>query len=569
MTKKIFAADLFCGAGGTSAGLLKAARQLGLNVELVAINHWDVAIATHSLNHPGVRHVNSDLEKVDPRLVVPGGKLDLLVASPECTHFSKARGGKPMSKQSRASVKYILRWVGALDVKNVIIENVAEFMDWGPLHRKGPNIDKPIQNRKGEYFHRFIRKMQDHGYLVKWRVLNAADYGDPTTRKRLFVMACKGHPPVFPEATHRQHAGDMFGNYKTWKPAREIIDWSIKGESIFKRKKPLSPNTMRRIMAGLMKFGGKAFVIGQQSGAAPRGVDQPVPTIAAAGAISFIEPFIVTTNWTATNRSLPRSVDDPIPAVTGQGQIGLVQPFLIPYHTENGKQKPRSHSVDNPLPTVRAGGVGFGLVEPFVVMLNDTSDTHLKSSIHSVEEPLPTITGAKHCGIAQPFIMPVNHGKDLRTHSLNDPMPTVTSVDAWSLIEPFIVQMDMGGSVRSVNEPMNTLTSADARGLVEPFLVEYYGTGGSTSVDEPLKTQTSRDRFGLVQPMTFEHDGKTYVLDIRFRMLQPHELARAMSFPKKYKFHGTREQVVKQIGNAVPVELASALCSAQLAKGLR
>jgi DNA (cytosine-5)-methyltransferase 1 len=502
---KVFAADLFCGAGGSSSGLLKAVKKLGWNVELLAINHWDIAIATHSLNHPGVKHINSDLEKVDPRLVVPGGKLDLLFASPECTHFSKARGGKPMSKQSRASVKYILRWVTALEVKNVIIENVSEFQDWGPLHRtcncgagieaekhqKKCHFQKPIQNRKGEYFHRFIRKMKDHGYIVKYRVLNAADYGDPTTRKRLFVLARKGGSPVFPEPTHAKQATDMFGTRPTWRPARDIIDWSIKGVSIFQRKTPLAENTMRRIMAGIRKFGGKAFVIGQQSGAVARDVDQPIPTIAGAGAISFIEPFLVTTNWTATNRSQPRSVDDPIPAITGQGQVGLVQPFLVEYHNGKGSER-RTCSVD---------------------------------------EPLPTVTSTPHVGLIEPFIMPVNHGKnDHRAYSMNDPMPTVTSVDAWA--------------------------------LVDPFLVEYYGTGSASSVDEPLKTQTSRDRFGLVQPMVFEQKDRKFLLDIRFRMLQPHELARAMSFPKNYKFSGNREQVVKQIGNAVPVELAAALCGA-------
>jgi DNA (cytosine-5)-methyltransferase 1 len=531
MTNRLYAADLFCGAGGTSTGLLKAAQELGLNVQLIAVNHWDVAISTHSLNHPNVKHFQSDLEKIDPKEVVPGGKLALLVASPECTHFSKARGGKPMSKQSRASVKYILRWIAALDIENVLIENVPEFLDWGPLHRKGENINKPIKNRKGEYFHRFVRKMREQGYIVKWRVLNAADYGDPTTRKRLFVMASKGRVPMFPEPTHAKVSTDMFGTRPAWRPARDIIDWSIKGESVFTRKRPLADNTMRRIMAGLKKFGGKAFV--------------------------------VTTNWTETNRTQPRSVDEPVNAITGQGQIGLAEPFLIEYHSGKGSER-RTRPVDQPMPTL------------------DTSNRF---------------------GLVQSFIMPVNHGKDTRTHSLDDPMPTVTSVDAWSLIEPFIIQMDQGGKLQDINLPMSTLTSADSRALVEPFilpffgerdnqktrthsindplptitshgagalvepfLVEYYGTGSTSSVDEPLKTQTGRDRFGLVQPMVFDHDGKRYLLDIRFRMLQPHELARAMSFPKGYKFHGNREQVVKQIGNAVPVELASALCGAHLSR---
>jgi len=404
-------------------------------VQLVAINHWEVAIATHGLNHPNVSHYNSDLSRIDPRNVVPGGKLRLLVASPECTHFSNARGGRPTNNQGRASVKYILRWVSVLDVEDVLIENVPEFQTWGPLNRK--HIDsckpkngvcsskkcihgKPIKNRKGEYFKLFIRKMQAHGYQVKWRVLNAADYGDATTRKRLFVIARKGRVVDFPESTHGRSTIDLFRDLQAWRPAREIIDWDMKGESIFKRKKPLSENTMRRIMAGLKKFGGKAFTIGQQSQAAPRDVDQPIPTVAGAGAIAFVEPFI------------------------------------IPFFGERDGQHPRSHSVHEPLPTVTSHGAGA---------------------------------------------------------------------------------------------------------LIEPFLVEYYGTGAAASVDEPLKTQTGKDRFGLVEPLLVKaKDGTVYSLDILFRMLHPHELAGAMSFPRNYQFQGNREQIVKQIGNAVPVELARALC---------
>lgn len=580
---KVYAADLFCGAGGTSSGLLKAAKRLGLNVELLAVNHWDVAIATHSLNHPGVRHVNSDLEKVDPRQVVPSGKLDLLVASPECTHFSKARGGKPMSKQSRASVKYILRWVTALEVKNVIIENVPEFMDWGPLHRcscsvgnfpslnhaEGCKYGLPVKNRKGEFFQRFVRKMQTHhGYKVKYRVLNAADYGDPTTRKRLFILCRKGADPVFPEATHapKKSAVDLFGKRRTWRPARDIIDWKIKGESIFTRKRPLAENTMRRIFAGLHKFGGNAFVIGQQSGAAPRSTDDPLPTVAGAGAISFVEPFIVTTNWTATNRSQPRSVDEPIPAVTGQGQIGLVQPFILPFFGERDGQKPRTHSIDDPLPTITSHGAG-GLVEPFLVEFHGGKGHEKRTK--SIDDPLPTQTTENRFGLVEPFIVP--QFSEGAPKSVDEPLGTITSTSRGiGLVEPFIMPVNHGKNDHrsySIDDPMPTVTSVDAWALVHPFLVEYYGTGSASSIDDPLKTQTGRDRFGLVQPMVFEHNGKRYLLDIRFRMLQPHELAGAMSFPKNYKFHGNREQVVKQIGNAVPVNLAAALCRSALSYG--
>lgn len=523
----IQAADLFCGAGGTSTGLLEAAKELNQRVELVAINHWELAISTHSQNHPSVDHFNSDLQNIDPCQVVPSGKLRLLVASPECTHFSRARGGKPVSNQSRASVKYVLRWMKSLDIEDVLIENVPDFRDWGPLDSK---TLKPVKKRKGEYFQRFIFKLEQIGYTVDHRILNAADYGDPTTRKRLFIIARKHQPIRWPEPTHHKAGGDMFGSRPRWRAAREIIDWSIKGESIFKRKRPLAENTLRRIWAGLLKYGGKAFVIGQQSGAVARDVDQPIPTIAGADAISLIEPFIVTTNWTATNRSQPRSVDDPIPAITGQGQIGLVQPFIIPFFGERDGQEPRTHSIDDPLPAVTSHGAG---------------------------------------ALIEPFIMPVNHGKDDHRHySLDNPMPTITSVDAWSLVEPYLVEFHGGkgneNRVVSIDSPLPTQTTSNRFGLAEPFLVEYYGTGQASSVDEPIKTLTGRDRFGLVEPLTFSYNGKKYLLDIRFRMLQPHELARAMSFPDDYRFTGNREQVVKQIGNAVPVKLAKQLCKCLL-----
>lgn len=426
---KLCAADLFCGGGGTSTGLLRAADELGLNVELAAVNHWETAIATHSLNHPDVRHFNSDLERLDPRTAIPGGRLRLLVASQECTHFSRARGGVPMSRQSRASAKYILKWIHQLDVDDVLIENVPEFRDWGPLHRKcscgaGKDIKKrhakgclygkPIVSRKGEFFIRFVHKLMEAGYLVAWRVLNSADYGDATTRKRLFIIARKRMPSVsFPDPSHGRIAQDMFRSRKPWRSAAKIIDWGVKGSSIFNRKRPLAENTLRRIFAGLEKYGGKPFVLSQQSGGAPRGLDKPIPTVTGAGNIQFVEPFLL--------------------------------------------------------------------------------------------------------------------------------------------------QMDNGGKVRSLKVPMPTITSADAFALVEPYLVEYYGTGGACSIKEPLPTQTSRDRFALVQP-AFEHDGKTYKMDILYRMLTPKELAKAMGFPKDYRFAGSREEVVKQIGNAVTVGLSYALC---------
>ncbi len=455
MQKTIFAADLFCGAGGSSTGLMQAAGRLGYAVDLLAVNHWDVAIATHSENHPLADHRCESLDNVDPRKAIPGGKLDLLVASPECTHHSRARGGRPMSDQSRASAWHVLRWCEALDVRNVLIENVPEFMDWGPLD----DDNLPIKKQKGRIFKAFINTLKSIGYRVDFRVLNAADYGDATTRKRLFILACKGRKVVWPEPTHGKFGDDMFGTRPTWRAAREIINWDLKGDSIFTRKKPLSPNTLKRIEAGLRKYGGMAFVMGQQSKSAPRLLDYPIPTIATKGAISLVEPFIV----------------------------------------------------------------------------------------------------------------PVNHGVgDYRTHSIDAPMPTITAFDALALAEPFLVEYHgTTGSrerTQSLDTPLPTIDTSNRFGLVEPFLIEYYGNGGAESVDKPLHTVTGRDRFGLVEPCMFQDElGKQYQMDIRFRMLHPSELAAAMSFPADYKFTGNREQVVKQIGNAVPVSTASILCQSLIA----
>ena len=564
MQNVFYAADLFCGAGGTSSGLLKAATLLKKKINLVAINHWELAISTHSQNYPGVKHYNSDLKDIDPLKVVPSGKLRLLVASPECTHFSKARGGKPMNKQSRASIKYVLRWVRALDVEDVLIENVPDFMGWGPLN---PKTMLPVKERKGEYFYRFIRKLQDFGYTVDYRVLNAADYGDPTTRKRLFIIARKHKAIQWPEPSHHKEGGDMFGPRPRWRAAHEIIDWTVRGESIYSRKKPLSPNTMRRIMAGLMKFGGEAFVIGQQSGSVPRSVEEPIPTISTDGAISFVEPFLLTTNWAETNRSPARSIDEPVPTVMGRKNIGLVEPFIMAVN--HGPDDQRSYSMESPMPTITSVDA-WSLVEPFVVALEHVSANG--SQVRSIDEPLQTVTSKARFGVVEPFLVEYHNGEnsERRTRSVDVPLPTLDTSNRFGLVEPFVVKLNgtrddqINGTSLSLEDPLPTVTGTHHLGLVEPFLVEYYGTGQTASVDEPMKTLTGRDRFGLCQPMVIERDGKKYLLDIRFRMLQPMELARAMSFPKGYQFTGTREQVVKQIGNSVPVELAAALCGTLL-----
>lgn len=402
--KKINVADLFCGGGGTSQGLIRAARALGVAVDLLAVNHWPVAVQTHARNHPRARHLCADLGSVDPSKAMDGRQLDLLVASPECTHHSIARGGRPCSDQSRASAWHVVHWAERLEPREILVENVREFETWGPLTKKG----RPNKRLRGKTFLAWVAALRSLGYTVDWKVLNAADFGDATSRRRLFVRASRRGVIQWPAA---EYAG-------RWRGAHEIIDWSLKGESIFRRQRPLKPNTLRRIEAGLKKFGGEKFVV------------------------------------------LLRG-------------------------TDSGQEGSWSRSVDEPLPVISAGGVHAGLCEPFLVEY---------------------------------------HGNK------NDCVERVRSVDA----------------------PLPVQTTENRFGLCQPFITKYYGAGaGVKSVAEPLDTVTARDRFGLVEP------GR---MDIFFRMLQPHELAAAMGFDEGYVFYGTKSDQVRQIGNAVAVRTAAALC---------
>lgn len=526
MNQTIQAADLFCGAGGFSSGLLQACHEHGRRAELLAVNHWPKAIATHKLNHPGVSHLCENLDNVDPRKVVAGQRLDVLLASPECTHHSRARGGKPMSDQSRSSAYHIHRWAEALYVKNIVVENVKEFTSWGPLDSKG----RPMASKKGELFRKFCETLEAMGFYVDYRVLNAAWYGEATSRERLFIQATRGRRPRWPERTHSDTPNLYEQKYKA---AREIIDWSVESQSIFGRKKPLAPKTLKRIEAGLKKFGGVEFVIGQQSCAAPRDVANPLPTIATAGAISLVEPFLVV---------LRNNMD--------------------------GK------SLDNPLGTVCTSPGHFALCEPFVVNMRHFGDDGHSRRCQPLERPLPTVTGNGAFGLCEPFVVPVTHGGgEGRCHGLEDPLPTITTAKRgeMALIEPFLVRYNGDHSGREdgaervypLDDPIGTLDTSNRYGIAEPYLVKYYGTATAADCGEPLDTLTTKARFGLCQPeplAIFERDGHTYaLLDIRFRMLQPHELAAAMGF-EHYEFTGTKADQVKMIGNAVSRRQARAIC---------
>lgn len=356
MGKTIQAVDLFCGAGGTTTGLRAACERLGYKLKLLAINHWDVAIATHSLNHPDLEHLCASIDNVDPRQVVPSGKLDLLVASPECQHHSRARGGRPVSDQKRASAFHVLRWAESLDIRNILIENVPEFVEWGPI---GTN-NRPLKSRKGETFRSFIVILESLGYTVKYKILCAADYGDATIRKRLFIQARKGRQQIqWPKATHTQD---------TWRAIRPFIDFGLKGKSIFGRKTPLRPATLSKIYAGLERFGGvyaEPFLVVLRGTGTARSLDVPLPTVTAQGGhfgLVDVDPFIVRYQGSKGGKDLRvYSVDEPLRTIDTSNRFGLCQPFLIQYYSNGSGKEPRS--IEKPLPTVPTRD-RFGLVEP-------------------------------------------------------------------------------------------------------------------------------------------------------------------------------------------------------------
>lgn len=396
--KTITAADLYCGAGGTSAGLADVCNELDYKLELIAVNHWDVAIASHTANHPYATHYCQSVDNMNPREVVPGGRLRILVASPECIFHSNARGGRPINDQRRASAWHILRWAEALYIDAILVENVPEFEMWGPLTASGHRIKR----LKGQTFLAFIEALRSLGYHVEYRTLRAADYGDPTTRERLFVLARRNRKVQWPEQTHsREVSTDLFGNtMKKWVAAKEIIDWGLRGQSVFDRKRPLAESTVQRIMAGLRKFGGKhaePFIVTLRNHCDAQSIDKPLPTVTAGGNhFGLVEPFILQQQ----SGGAPRSTREPLPTVATKGAIALVQPFLMNVAHGDGDNG-RHRSVNEPLPTVTTKN-GLGLVQPYITKYYGTA-----KSASSIDEPLDTITTKERFGL----VVPQHHGR--------------------------------------------------------------------------------------------------------------------------------------------------------------
>lgn len=644
--KRKLVADLFCGAGGTSKGAKLALAQLGMEMELVAVNHWPVAVETHRRANPTARHYCQDIATLRPQEAVPEGYLDLLMASPTCTHHSRARGGKPTSDQQRMDPWHVVTWCTELRVKRLLIENVPEYVDWGPVDRR---TGRPVQSRKGEYFRAWIKVLEGVGFKLRWGIVNAADCGDATTRERFMLMGrSDGKRLRGIRLTHTRSDGGMMFDMSPWRSAREIIDWALKGRSIYGRPVPLKFKTLKRIESGLIKLGGeaaapylprlraemersrwyhgmadadraayrKAFKVAAKTGTAEctlsgetflivlrgtgdvRTIDRPLPTVTASGKhlamIDLVPPaFVFPVNQSGDRARGDRSVDRPMPTILTRESLGLVEPvepFLFAQQS-NGAAKPTSE----PLPALTTCGRPI-LVQPF------TLGQHSQSAPRSVDEPLMTIAGKGAIGIVnpEPFFVTVNHGDSggERSRTLDAPVPTITGSRGLGLVQPFVTPYYGSGSGetgKSVDQPLDTITAQARFGLIEPFIVPQFGEREGQAprhhdIDAPLPAATGHGAGALVEPMLVQIDQhgslgsctrsidrpigtlvtKANVAlvepvddgyDILFRMVQNPEIARATGFDDDetdYEFAGTKAEVTKQIGNAVPVNMAKA-----------
>lgn len=493
--------DLFAGGGGASTGIELA---VGRHVD-VAVNHDREAISLHQANHPQTRHFCSDVFEVDPVTVTDGMPVGLLWASPDCKHFSKAKGGKPVSKKIRSLAWVVIKWAKAVRPRVICLENVEEFQTWGPLADDG----RPCPLRKGDTFRAWKQQLQALGYTVEHRELRACDYGAPTIRKRLFLVArCDGQPIVWPTPTHAQpdKHGKVPAGMKPWRTAADCIDWSIPAPSIFERSKPLADATCRRIAKGVMRY-----------------------------VVDAAQPFIV-------------------PAT----------PMKAPFLTEHANaSSQRTFRADEPLRTqvAQVKGGHFALAVPTLIQTGYGERPGQAPRVPGLEKPLGTVVAGQKHALVSAFM--AKHYTGVVGSDLADPLATVTCSDHHSLITAHVTKFRASSVGSAADEPVHTVSAQGLHhGEVRAFMVKYYGTDQDPAMGDPLHTVTTKDRFGLV---TIK--GQAYaIVDIGLRMLAPRELYRAQGFPESYIIDRgaagepiTKTAQVRMCGNSVCPPLARAL----------
>lgn len=606
--------DLFAGGGGASTGI-----EMGLGRPVhIAINHNPAAISMHQANHPGTLHLQTDVWEVDPLTVLAGRHIGWFHASPDCTHHSQAAGGQPRKKEIRDLSWVVIKWAGIGQPRIISLENVKQIRQWGPLIAKrckktgrvlrldgsvaapGERVPRheqflvPDPKRKGTTWRKFLACLEALGYVVDHRVLKACDFGAPTSRERLFLVARRdGNPIVWPAPTH---AAKPAKGQKPYRTAAECIDWTVPSQSIFNRKKPLAEATLRRVHKGIVREvleKKQPFIVPltHQGGDRLHGVDDPCRTITAAhrGELAVVAPQLV--KFRFDEGGLP--LDQPLPTITSGGNcarpagaahaMGMAGASLIQVgYGEREGQQPRVPGMDKPMGTVVAGGIKHALASPILVGVGGRAG---QTEPRAGDEPMYTITSKGDSAVATAFLAQANGGFNT-THSkpLDDPMTTVTNTGSQQqLVTANLVHLRGNCDARAVDDPLHTVSAGGqhhaavtaflsrqfgasiGQGLEEPaptitaggggksalvelhlspeaeegalrcaaFLMKYFGKGeGVIGMEETVSTLTTKDRLALV---TVWIGGDPYVIvDIHLRMLQPHELYAAQGFPPNY-----------------------------------
>jgi DNA (cytosine-5)-methyltransferase 1 len=563
--------DSFAGGGGASTGIEMA---LGRSPD-VAINHDADAIAMHEVNHPDTLHLNSNIWQIDPDEVMPGRQIGLAWFSPDCKHHSKAKGGKPLSRNIRDLAWVVVLWAQRRRPRVILLENVEEFQDWCPLDE----TDRPAAGRRGETFRKWVGEFKKLGYKVEWRELRACDYGAPTIRKRLFLVArCDGRPIVWPTPTHGNPKSEEVksGKLQPWRTAAEIIDWTLPCHSIFLTKeegravgvnRPLAEATMARIAKGVQRYvidAAEPFIIsvahGFSGGRREYPMEEPLGTVTGGGIAHGLVVPVVTY---AQQGGATRPADAPLHTVTAskKDQNAIIVPVIAGCGGRAGQSRPRS--ADEPLQTVTAKADSV-LAAVHLTKFSENSVGHLP------DEPLHTVmAGAPRHGVVAAFLAQHNGGKCPGSRPADEPVSTVTATGAQQGVVSAHL-LSLKGSDRRASDietPHPTVTAQGTHSAeVRAFLVKYYGNDkDGVSPAEPMHTVPTRDRFGLVMV----HGEPYEIVDIGMRMLRPRELFRAQGFPDSYvidrrpdgtKLTGTAS--VRMCGNSVSPVMAKALVAA-------
>lgn len=638
--------DFFCGGGGAGTGL-----EMGLGRAVtVAKNHSPAAISMHTVNHPYAKHFTTDVFEGDPDTECGGRAVGWFHMSPDCTYHSQAAGGQPRKREIRNLSWIGLKWAGMKQPRVISLENVKQILQWGPLVAKrckstgrviklGGMIAEPGEavpvseqflvpdpKRRGQTWAVFVAELQRLGYAVEWRVIKACDFGAPTSRERLFMIArCDGQPIVWPEPTH---AKNPTKGQQKWRTAAECIDWTIPSKSIFGRKKDLAPATLRRVAKGMRKFvldAANPFIvpIANWSGESVQSADEPLRTVTSwprGGSFAMACPIIAP----ATHQGSDRVNDPgaPLPTITcaNRGELTLISPVMVgvggpgysgkpvtvdqpagTLMTQNHRAIAAAHLVkfrfsdegkalDEPLPTITSGGNykrpagaahAMGISTVFMAQMNGGFNT---TAAKSIEDPMTTVTNT---GSQQQLVTAnlVHLRGNCDARDLNDPLHTISAGGTHHGLMTAFLERQFGASVgQGLNEPAPTITAGGGgkSSLVElqlspeveagalrvaAFLISYYGASDAGDIAAPAATITTRDRLALV---TVTIKGTPYVIvDICLRMLQPAELYKAQGFPGDYIIsHGadgkpfTKTQQVHMCGNSVSPPPMAALARA-------